>query len=103
MSSTSTAVDPTAKTDLATADPTSDDPATADAVTTDWATTVPGGAELDAANCPAERVRRAVLHATLARDLATKVACWDEYRAARDEALAVLAAGPVADAREVQL
>ncbi|MGA2522310.1 MAG: hypothetical protein ABSG81_16000 [Acidimicrobiales bacterium] len=40
----------------------------------------------------AERVRRAVLDATLARDLATKVACWDEYRAARTEAVAMLAA-----------
>jgi len=45
-----------------------------------------------AAQRPAERVRAAVLRATLARDLATKVACWDEYRAARDEALAVLVA-----------
>jgi hypothetical protein len=40
------------------------------------------------------RIRRAVVNATLARDLAAKAECWDEYRAARTEALAVLGAGP---------
>ncbi len=36
-----------------------------------------------------------MVDATLARDLATKVACWDQYRVARTEAVAMLAASGV--------
>jgi|GEM_PF-5992023 len=46
----------------------------------------------------ADVIRAAVLRATLAQDPEMKAACWDEYRAARAEALSMLSDAPTSDA-----
>jgi len=54
---------------------------------------VPGYADRARIGDLVERMRVAVVEATMATDLATKVELWESYRRARAEALAMLGSG----------